>query len=77
MANSTRGKINLDNFDEEIRVARALRDSLLAEREAIEALTSDQQQRLFARIEHILNLLENLEYLKLKRAALLQSMGAS
>jgi hypothetical protein len=63
----------LDNVDEELRGARALRDSLFAERESIEALTPDQQATLFDRIEEILDLLGTLERLKLKRAAILRS----
>lgn len=74
MANNT---IQLDDVEEEIRIARALRDSLIEERESIEALTPDQQQRLFARVDHILDLLEQLESLTLKRAALLQSRRAT
>jgi hypothetical protein len=38
----------LDNLDEEIQIARALRDSLFAERESIEALPPAQQATLFA-----------------------------
>jgi hypothetical protein len=64
---------HLDNLDEEIQIARALRDSLFAEREAIEALPPAQQARIFDRIENILDLLGTLERLKLKRAAILQS----
>jgi hypothetical protein len=77
MSNSTRDKINLDSLDEEIGIARGLRDGLLAERESIEALTPAQQERLFARIENILELLEKLERLKVQRAAILRSRGAS
>jgi hypothetical protein len=69
--------IKLDSLDEEINIARALRDSLFAERESIEALAPAQQERLFDRIEIILDLLEKLESLKLQRAALLQSRGVS
>jgi hypothetical protein len=68
---------DLDNVDEELRVARALRDSMFAEREAIERLSPAQQERLFARVENILDLLERLEGLKLQRAAILQFRGAS
>jgi hypothetical protein len=66
-----------DNVDEELQIARALRDSLFAEREAIERLSPDRQQRIFARIEKILDLLEKLERLKLQRAAILGSKGSS
>ena len=63
----------LDNVEAELRIARNLRNSLFAEREAIERLTPAQQQRIFARIEYILDLLGKLESLKLERAAILQS----
>lgn len=65
----------LDNVDEELHLARALRNALFAEREAIERLSPDRQQRIFAYVEKILDLLEKLENLKLQRAAILRSKG--
>jgi hypothetical protein len=64
---------DLDNVEEELRIARALRDSTFAERDAILRLSPAQQQKLFARIEEILDLLEKLERLKLQRAAILRA----
>ena len=65
----------LDNVDEELRVARALRDALFAEREHIQRLSPDRQKRIFAHVEKILHLLEKLESLKLQRAEILGSKG--
>jgi hypothetical protein len=59
------------NVDEELQIARALRDALFAEREAIERLSPDRQRRIFARIEKILGLLEKIESLELRRAELI------
>ena len=64
---------DLYNVEEELQIARALRDSFFAEREAIQRLSPAQQQKLFARIENILDLLERLESLKRKRAAILRA----
>jgi hypothetical protein len=63
----------LGSVDEELRIARALRNSLLAERDALMALTPEQRSRVLARAETIIDLIEQIEQLELKRHALLQS----
>jgi hypothetical protein len=50
-----------------------LRDSLLAERETLMNLPPEQLSRVLASAETILNLIAEIERLKLQRLALLQS----
>jgi hypothetical protein len=63
-----------DNVDEELRIARALRNSLLAERDSLMALSPEQRSRALASAETVLDLLEQLERLELARHAIVKSM---
>jgi hypothetical protein len=66
-----------DPLYDELRIARALRKSLLDEREALTALTPEQRDRALASAESILDLLEKIAQLELARAAIVKAMRSA
>jgi hypothetical protein len=65
------------SVDEELRIARALLRALIAERESLMALTQEQRSRALASAETVIDLIEKIEQLVLKRHTLLQSKPLS
>ena len=60
--------------DEELRIARALRNSLFAERDSLMALSPEQRSRALASAEAVIELLEKIERLELIRHALVSGV---
>ncbi len=65
--------MSLGIVEEELRIVRALRNSLLAEGESLAALSPERRSRALVFAETIIDMLEKIERLELARLAIMKS----